>query len=56
MKANLKEFLSKTLQATHVNRIKIYISCANILCGRLGFTTTQDTCTTVLIWDNGELF
>ena len=56
MKANLKDFLSKTLQATHINRIKTYISCANILCGRLGFTTTQDNRTTVLIWDNGASF
>ena len=29
---------------------------ANVLCGRLGPSTSQDHCTTVIIWDTGALF
>ena len=29
---------------------------ANVLCGRLGSSTSQYTCTTVIIWDTGVSF
>ena len=32
------------------------MASANIQCGRLGSSTSQDPCTTVIIWDTGVSF
>ena len=51
LKANTKAFLAKNQHATHENHIKTCIACANVLCGCLGYSSSHDPHTTVLIWD-----
>ena len=56
LKSKIKEFLAKNQQDTHANHIRTCMACANILCGHIGYSTSQDTCTTMLIWDTGASF
>ena len=56
IKSKLKEFLAKNQQDMHVNHIKTCMACANILCGHIGYRTSQDTHTTMLIWDTVTSF
>ena len=49
-------FFAKTQHSTHANHIKTCMASANILCGCLGSSTSQDTRTNVLIWDTGASF
>ena len=53
---NSKIFFAKKQHATHVNHIKTCMASANILCGRLGSSTSHDPHTNVLIWDTGTSF
>ena len=51
-----KSFLAKTQHTTHAKCIKICMSSADILCGRLGSSTFQDPRTTMRIWDTSASF
>ena len=56
LKDKLKEFLSNNQHATHANHINTCMVQANLLCGRLGSSTSQDPCTAVFILDIGVSF
>ena len=56
LKSKIKEFLAKTQHDTHSDNMKTCVSCANVLCGRLGYSTSQYPRTTVFIWDTGASF
>ena len=56
LKGKLKEFLSNTQHTMHTNNINICMERANVICGPLGSSTSQNPCTTVLIWDNVTSF
>ena len=56
LKSKLKELLANNQHTTHANHIKTCMDRANILCGHIGYSTSQDTHTTMLFWDTGASF
>ena len=56
LKSKLKELLANNQHATHANHIKTCMDHANILCGHIGYSRSQDTHPTMLIWTNGTSF